>query len=331
MRILIVEDNMSKRKKIKEKIEEVFGEVHIEEVDNIIEAKRKIKEITYDICFIDLQLPLRKGESPQKNGGLNLINDIENCNLDYNNPALTIVISEYEELLNEILKRKALTYTVKYEEMSIEWEEIIVQKLTLIKKAQQSKKKSIVFAVHGINTRGTWKNKFASVITENTDSIAYHPWDYGSFRGKIIIPYLRKKIVEDFKEYYDSVIYKGDYNEINVVAHSFGTYVVFNALKRYKQIKFNKIIFLGSPLKKEETWEELFSNESVNKVLFYICKKDWVLNFAKVIGLGDSGRKGFNKKPENMEYRTLEDGEHSDLFSPIIMKTEWLKFLLEKK
>lgn len=327
MRILIIEDNMKKKAEIEKCVEENLEFKIVDVADNIADAKRLLLKNNYDICFVDLQVPEKKGENPLPESGINLIKEIDRRKI-YKYPNHIIVISEYDERLKEIEEEKKLIHTIKYKENSEEWEKLIIDKLEKIQRSSKDKK-IVLIAVHGMKTRGEWKNQLSDIITKNTSEIRYCPWDYGSFKLKICSFYHRREAVEKFKVFYDGIVKEESCREINVVAHSFGTYIIYNAMKRYEDVNFDKVIFLGSPLKVNLKWNNCKVNERVNKILFYICKKDWVLSFAKLVCLGDSGKKGFDNPPKNMEYKIKDGSEHSDLFSPKIMRDEWLKFILE--
>ncbi|MBC2853537.1 response regulator [Cetobacterium sp. 2G large] len=330
MNVLIIDDSEKKQFEIRSCIEDVFGkEFKVEIVDNINCAKKALLKTNYDICFLDIQIPRRKKGCIEKEGGVILLNEVRR-NINYNNPDVLIITSEYEESIEKLSIEKRLYYMVKYDPMSYEWEHLIKERLILLKRSSEQKKKKVaLFAIHGINTRGTWKNDLATVISENRPDIACYLWDYGDFKLKIFNYLERKKVVENFAEFYDRILYGKDYEKVYAVAHSFGTYILFKSLERFEQVRFEKIIFMGSPLKENTNWEKKGANKKFKKLYFYKFGSDWVLkNFSRFAGLGKSGYKGFKKTPSNIEYIDLPGAEHSDGFSKITMKKEWLeKFL----
>lgn len=326
IKVLILEDNIEKLKDIVEKISIVTCHKNIKKVEDMISAKKELAKEKYDLFLVDIQIPERKGDKINKNGGIDLIKELRmNPNLMF--PNHTIVITQHEESYNEfsdLLKNKLISF-LKYDPVKTSWKEKLSEKCLEIKLSKEREQKILLFAVHGFNTRGEWKNSLATVVTENKERIIYTPWDYGDFKIKIVNPFCRKNVIKKFKEFYNQKVRNYPGAKICIIAHSFGTIVVSEALKNYPEIKFDRMIFLGSPMKKDYKWNEV--KEKVDKVMFYIGRKDIPLTFSWIIGLGNAGKKGFVEEHSFLKYKKYESLTHSGMFGEKHMEDEWLPFL----
>lgn len=191
----------------------------------------------------------------------------------------------------------------------------------------------IVFAIHGFNTRGEWKNHLAPILGQETDGERYifHPWDYGDYKLSILNPFSRRKKVNEFHSFYNATM--ALYNEkpeICVIAHSFGTYILGNSIKRFPEIKFDRVILLGSVLERNFPWKKF--EKKIKKVLNLIGGADIALLLANITpGLGSAGRNGFIDPPDNLFQYKEEYSDHSDLFGSDYMKSIWIPFIRNGK
>jgi len=101
-----------------------------------------------------------------------------------------------------------------------------------------------VMTLHGIKTRGTWQKDL--VRTLNDAGFNSQPLDYGNFWAlQLINPRSRAKKVEWFRDEYTRHVERTGSTPC-IIVHSFGTYIVAHALKRYPEIQFQCVIFAGS-------------------------------------------------------------------------------------
>lgn len=153
----------------------------------------------------------------------------------------------------------------------------------------------IVLAIHGFNTRGEWKNKLSGILNEETDGerFLYHPWDYGSYRWGLLNPIARRNKVKSFQRHYNSILEKYESRpEICAVAHSFGTYILGKALKRFPEVELDRILLLGSVMPRTYPWKKM--KRKCRRVLNVIAQSDVALSLAQYVpGLGSAGKKGF--------------------------------------
>jgi hypothetical protein len=204
--------------------------------------------------------------------------------------------------------------------------EALIRTKKSLERFDRRKRDIVVFSIHGFNTRGNWKNELTPLLAKESDGERFipHPWDYGSFKFGIINPISRRAKIKEFQEFYN----KHDYEdaEICAVAHSFGTYILGNALKRFQEVRFDRIILIGSVLPTNYPWSTLATK--VKHVVNEVGGNDWALRIVRYVkGLGTSGKDGFQDSPEFVTQVFNEYGGHSDSFGSQHMKKSWIPFL----
>jgi pimeloyl-ACP methyl ester carboxylesterase len=114
----------------------------------------------------------------------------------------------------------------------------------------------------------------------------------------------------------------------SIVAHSFGTYILGNALLKYDWLRFDKIILCGSILPQDFPWDELIERGQVQAVRNEYGTEDMPTRVVKwfVAGTGPSGRKGFSRSHSRFEQERFEY-THSEYFDKGHMEAKWLPFL----
>lgn len=333
MRILILEDNEAKLNNIKKIIRGFVPENEIETSTTIIDAKRKLKMESYNLFFVDLNVPKRGGEEIVENSGLLLIKELQSLSSGCKLPKEICIISRYEKLLEEYSNEIniAQVKAICYNETSTIWEAQLNKIIRETLNANPEVPENIIFSLHGFNSRGEWQNTLAQVITSNNKRNIYSPWDYGNAIIAFFTTIGRNEIIKSFHKFYDDTLqkYGGDSNiKICVVAHSFGTFILQQTLMRYPEIKFHKIILLGSVIKEEFNWDDI--KEKVGEILCYKGGQDSALKMAPLIwGLGKAGKNGFTREFSYLKYSNHIHSEHSDMFGAKHMKESWMKFFLD--
>jgi hypothetical protein len=197
--------------------------------------------------------------------------------------------------------------------------------------SQSSHRKDVlVFALHGFNTRGEWKNRLGLLLTKATDGrrFLYFPWDYGVFRFKILSPFSRRHRVDRFQKVYNDVLAacENPRPEVCAVAHSFGTYIVAHALRRFPEVAFDRVLFVGAALPRRFEWQPVLHR--VGRLLNLVCGSDSALVAACLVpGLGDAGRSGFVVEHAHILQRRERFSDHGDLFGDEYMRQVWVPFL----
>jgi hypothetical protein len=195
----------------------------------------------------------------------------------------------------------------------------------------------VVFSLHGIRTRAEWQRSFADLANRRGIVPRLHRWNFGYFSVlRLLLPQQRAAKVDWFRETYrtetsDKDVYEaleGEYPSI--IAHSFGTYILGNALLRYDYLRFDKVLLCGSILPRNFPWHELIDRGQVGAVRNEYGARDFWSRRAKwfVRGTGGSGIQGFQCVHE----RVLQEKfnySHSEYFEQGHMEAKWLPFLFK--
>jgi hypothetical protein len=203
----------------------------------------------------------------------------------------------------------------------------------------------LVLLVHGINTVATWQDELQALArregldAQGTEPLRVVPVDIG-----IISPVLfafplvwRWAPVRRFLQQYDSLRAQYPNCRMSVVAHSFGTYVVYRALRWRRRVSFDCMIMAGSLLKRAPNWGSIFGfggrPKRVNLLINDIAVRDhWVL-LARVFipFMGPSGLLGFRGMPEPEVTNRRFAGGHNDLLTEEHYKSFWLPVLTRRE
>jgi hypothetical protein len=192
----------------------------------------------------------------------------------------------------------------------------------------------LVMSVHGIRTEGAWQTVLADVLGQA--GIATATCNYGYFSARQLLwPPARKRKVEEFHTWYQQQVsdHKLDLDDPeqrpSIVAHSFGTYMVGLCMRKYEDVKFDKIILAGSILPRGFDWGRLFARDQLALVINECGWQDLWSGIAgtTVRGTGSSGKHGFHHTDDRfIEQIPHEEFEHSDFFYRAMM-VNWIRKL----
>lgn len=126
-KILIVDDNPNKQQMIGSVVAKVCEnrqDVEILTALEIVDAKRKLEEHNIDIMILDICLPVRITEKPDKEGGIKLLREIKHASSKYMYPKYVISISEYEEELEKFSSGEGIIHeSIHYDVTQTDWSE----------------------------------------------------------------------------------------------------------------------------------------------------------------------------------------------------------------
>lgn len=191
--------------------------------------------------------------------------------------------------------------------------------------------KVVVVTIHGQESKG--KN-----MRELSDRLSKEPfakdWEFVNIRYTRLltivntIPWVRSMTAKYIAARLDTI--DSDYPGylIYVIAHSNGTRATAiaieksNYIKSYPKFRINRLFLLGSAIRRKFDWGWYPDIDVIN----FISTNDWVIFWAKLYGMGVSGRKGFKIKAPNLKQIKVKWGhsgflEHYELIANEIRRT----------
>lgn len=200
-----------------------------------------------------------------------------------------------------------------------------------------------VCALHGIRTHADWQRAFSEIATREGWNCDQDRWYYGQFSiFHFLSPWGRAAKLRWFRETYYKLMQDRNYsispaNPPSIVAHSFGTYIVGNALLRYETFRFNKVILCGSILPPNFPWATIIQRGQVQELRNEHGVLDpWVKRVCWFVpGTGPSGSVGFTADTAHLPDlgRLVQESfqyDHSDYFDKTHIRDYWLPFLSRK-
>lgn len=193
-------------------------------------------------------------------------------------------------------------------------------------------KNGLIIALHGIMSDAEWLIKLAPIASSN--NWIYSPFYYGKKYPNILLSDSEKmKMLEEFREFVKNTSDKYSMKP-NIIAHSFGTYIVGNYLKSFNfepPIKFKNIIFAGSILATNFPWKECIEKESVKSIYNEVTTNDpWVPHIKKTSWLkedklfGPAGTEGFTDKHDRIINNKSSAFDHSNMLNEDIFENIWI-------
>ncbi|MDV2962476.1 response regulator [Shewanella algae] len=315
IKILIVEDDEIKQEDIKQVVLSTgIDRSAIITTDNVFDAKAHLSKEKFDLVILDLSLPIRKNETAVENGGKNLLYCYTNP--QYLTPISTIVITGYESLKEKFSPKFMEMDMNIYDYNNTIWRQSLTNKIELHKRslmAQDSRSinNKVCILVHGVLTDGEWQERI--LLPDEWKKISYKYNYYSAL--KILTPISRKKQVESFVTFFKNVIIDNPESEIVIVAHSFGTYLVCNALlhSNIENLSYvSKIILSGSVMRQDFSFSDIARRYKTTTIINDASVNDKALVLSKMFcfGLGHAGRVGFNTSHDSLTNR-FHKGGHS--------------------
>ncbi|MCC5788386.1 MAG: hypothetical protein JJT75_02035 [Opitutales bacterium] len=192
-------------------------------------------------------------------------------------------------------------------------------------------RKKILVSLHGIRTRGEWQKELCPLVSEK--GWKYYPLDYGYFSvGKLAIYLTHERKISWFRDKINKISDENPNAYPSIIVHSFGSLILAKALKRYPDLKFDKVILTGSIIPVDYPWENIFNRAQVSCVKNLVGKADFWSKLALLLpwtGAGNSGALGFNEtaKLHSLENVIYEEFNHGDALHPEVYKARFVPFL----
>lgn len=141
MKILILDDDDSKISEIRDVIVDGCGleDTCITAVGSQFACSKELRENYYDLLILDLVVPLKDDEEPDKDEGPKFIRQLYNENLA-NIPNEILGLSSYDEIAEKVKDdfEDRLWYLLKYEKSSNDWKNKLKAKILHIQRVKEN-------------------------------------------------------------------------------------------------------------------------------------------------------------------------------------------------
>ena len=195
----------------------------------------------------------------------------------------------------------------------------------------------LVITVHGIRTFAQWSGRLKSLLEASKPGIRVEHYNYGYFSAfAFLIPFLRWIEARRFRQALLELVNGcAPGARIDIVAHSFGTFLVAKSLRHLPAGRnIDTIIFAGSVLKSSFPWDDFTQAGRVRRVVNECGLHDQVLVVNQMVALfmGMAGRVGFHGMIGNQVVNRYFPFGHSGYFGTgrednAFMSERWLPLL----
>ena len=341
MKVLIVDDSSNRVDLILRTLHAIGDGKYLDiSVCDSADAARRNLLAQYDLLILDVLIPKKRGGTAQALHSVRLLNDICNPTTRFIRPGLIIGITADIEELGVYREQFAEQAAIVLEGTPADaaWLKRLVEQvqslLGSVKKISVQTKDRVVISVHGIRTYGHWQENLGSAVEAYSRSCERVEIKFGFLNVFFfLLPFVRRLVLRKVGQQLVNNLVKHQQKEILVVAHSFGTMAVFEALRGYTPPrKLKGTILCGSPLPSNTNIDNIVAN---SEVTYNECGTwDLVLVAARLLawGLGDAGRTGFIRENSGSFRNRYFKGGHSLYFEvnsdqDYFYEIEWLKFL----
>jgi hypothetical protein len=189
----------------------------------------------------------------------------------------------------------------------------------------------VILLIHGIRTQADWGPMVKSKL-EVPGQIEVIPIKYGFFdvfRFWFPLWTRRRPIERVYKQIRMALQVareKDPHAMLSIIAHSFGTYIIGQILKRGFDLHIHRLILCGSVLPQDFPWEQYQGRFDREKVINECSNTDiWpVLAKSMSWGYGASGTHGFGAV---LVKDRFHEGGHGQYFEPDFVDKSWEPFI----
>jgi pimeloyl-ACP methyl ester carboxylesterase len=201
-----------------------------------------------------------------------------------------------------------------------------------------------VIAIHGIRTRGAWQEQLQWLIDrEYRVSVPFRNWKYGKITSAALISSRQRALVNRFVD--DVRRAEGDLAGVfadagvppaEVVAHSFGSWIVAHALQAEPELQLGRLVLVGSIVRPNWDWETPLGRGQIHAVLNYCGDRDLPVKITErgIPDSGPSGVHGFTSTDPRVVNILRPGGRHSTAFEEGVLvptfEDVWQPFLADR-
>jgi nucleoside phosphorylase len=135
---LVVDDELEKRQKVKACLADAgINPANIDLVESGVEAREKLLDHRYEIMVLDIALPMRKGDEPDRLGGIVLLEEVFALQR-YNAPSTIIGLTQHSDLKERFAEKfsSRYWYLEEYDRMHTGWLERLKARTAYIVRAE---------------------------------------------------------------------------------------------------------------------------------------------------------------------------------------------------
>ena len=236
------------------------------------------------------------------------------------------------DLENECCPRTGKAFSADIDGMPVE-------ETVYVRDARQTRDVRWVLALHGMNTRGAWQEEFAWMASRTYGhSVPVAIYKYGVVRPGAGLRFHQRLLTAELqvciRRLSGETAEAGFGGTPDVIAHSFGTWLLGHALQADPELRVGRVILTGCILRPDFSWAELIARRQVEAVLCHYATRDFWARVAHYVipDSGPSGRVGFNDR-KHIVHKELPSGRHSDFFAEdklgSFFEKAWQPFLTE--
>ena len=193
----------------------------------------------------------------------------------------------------------------------------------------------IIITVHGIWTFGRWQERLERLVCDIIPEARFVHYKIGFvFLLSYLIPIFRWRELRRFRRELQRHLPLHGGDRIDIVAHSFGTYLVawgLAGMTEAQRPRIHTLILAGSVLHEKFYWTDLFASGSVRRVVNECGLKDWVLCLNRIVVpmSGAAGFVGFTGLTSQFMLKNYwHHCSHSGFFTDEFMREYWTPILV---
>ena len=177
-----------------------------------------------------------------------------------------------------------------------------------------------VLVLHGMNTTGTWQEELSWLIGRSyRRMVPVAIYKYGIIRPGVLFRrrqrMLVRRLVAKILMLSGQAAESGYGGKPDVIAHSFGTWMIAHALQSDPRVRIGRLVLLGCIVRPDFDWDALVQSGRVERIMNHGAAADiWVrLAHLAIPDSGPGGLRGFPAPVENLSTARLS---HSGYFRP---------------